>query len=190
MVDGEEFAREREAAFAPGERDDLSPTVRDEPRVLQLFDKVWEFLGVAAMVTVTVLIFLNASARYILSKSINWADEVVIGLIPWIAMIGLYLAIRRGSVIRIDYFFEKLPRSIRPGVTALTTFISAAAFLQLAVYSYQYLGFFGADLTPYLGIMRGWFTSSMFVGAIACGALFLIEGCRLVLRGGYKRRPE
>jgi TRAP-type C4-dicarboxylate transport system permease small subunit len=151
-------------------------------RVLRVVDAIWEAAGVAAMVTAMLLIFGNASARYLLAKSIPWADEVVIGLIPWIAMIGLYLSIRRGSVIRIEYFFQKLPESLRPAFVLFTTLLSAAAFVQLAFYSFQYVSFFGKDLTPYLGIMRGWFTSAMVFGAGATALLFAAQALAPLLR--------
>jgi TRAP-type C4-dicarboxylate transport system permease small subunit len=152
----------------------------DPPRpgatgILRAIDMVWEAAGALAMVTATLLVFANAVARYLLAKSIPWADEVVIGLIPWIAMIGLYISIRRGSVIRIEYFFLRLPARFRPTLVVATALLSAGAFVHLALYSLQYLSFFGRDLTPYLGIMRGWFAASLLVGAASVAALFLAQ---------------
>lgn len=149
---------------------------------MRVVDAVWEAAGVVAMVTATALIFCNAAARYLFAKSVPWADEVVIGLIPWIAMIGLYISIRRGSVIRIEYFFLKLPVSVRPPLVLFTTLVSAAAFVQLAVYSAQYISFFGRDLTPYLGLMRGWFTSALVVGAAATATLLVGQALAQALR--------
>ena len=38
-------------------------------------------------------VFVNAVMRYMLNTSIIWAEEVVLGLVPWLAMSGLFLAI-------------------------------------------------------------------------------------------------
>lgn len=165
----------------------LEPGALGTSRIMRIVDTAWEAAGAATMITATVLIFLNASARYLAAKSIPWADEVVIGLIPWIAMIGLYLSIRRGSVIRIEYFFLKLPAALRAPLVLFTTLVSAAAFVQLAVYSFQYVNFFGRDLTPYLGMMRGWFTSALLIGAVATVLLLLGQALMPTVRRRSRR---
>ena len=165
-------------AFNPQEEDldsDLHEYDPSAPRILRVIDGICEVMGVAAMLVVTGLIFVNALGRYLLSSPLNWADELVIALIPWLAMTGLFLSIRRGSVIRIEYFFNKLPARIQPAVTVFVTIVSAAALLQLAYYSFQYVSLFGRDLTPYLRLPRGYFTSAFLIGAGAAAIVFLFS---------------
>ncbi|NJO37853.1 MAG: TRAP transporter small permease [Rhizobiales bacterium] len=119
--------------------------------------------------------FLNAVGRYVFASAIVWAEELVIALIPWLAMTGVFLSVRRRGVIRIDYFVERLPGRVRVPVSVFASVLSAAAFVYLARYSLDYVTFFGGDLTTYLELPTGWFTSAMAIGAAASALAFIAE---------------
>ena len=87
--------------------------LRDPDEGLGLVDRavnrVAEIIGVSALAIIVLTIFANAVGRYAFNWSIIWAEELVLLLVPWLAMTGVFLSVRRGTMIRIEYFFEKLP---------------------------------------------------------------------------------
>ena len=137
-------------------------------------NKVAEVIGVSVLAAIVLLVFANAVGRYVAAAPILWADELVIAVIPWLAMSGVFLSVRRRHVIRLDYFVAGLSPQLRGPINIFVAVLSAAAFTGLAFYSFQYLSLFGADTTIYLHLPTGWFKSAMLIGASAAAIAFLV----------------
>lgn len=148
-----------------------------------IVNRLAEAIGVALLGGMVLLVFVNALMRYLLNTSIIWAEEIILGLIPWLAMAGLFLAIRRQTMIRIDYFFDSMPPATQRALTLIGQVWAAAVFGYVAITAISYLKLFGADLTPYLGIPKGIFAVALVVGAVAAIAAFLVALWRTA-RGG------
>ena len=88
---------------------------------------------------------------------------------------NLFLAIRRKTVIRIDYFFEKLPGHIKRPLNILSQLLCAAIFAYVAWLGFKHFLAFGHDTTPYLGLPVGIFTISTFFGGVFASIAFILE---------------
>jgi len=148
-----------------------------------------EVIGVAVLATVVVLIFANAAGRYLAAAPILWAEEIVIALIPWLAMCGVFLSVRRRQLISLDYFIAGLPTKTRSAVNLFVAVLSAATFVYLAYYGFQYVALFGADVTTYLQLPTGWFTSAMLIGAAAVALAFLVNAYRDLRQRRVREEP-
>jgi TRAP-type C4-dicarboxylate transport system permease small subunit len=144
----------------------------------RIVNKVAEVVGVAVLATIVLLVFANAVGRYLAASPIIWAEEVVIALIPWLAMTGVFLSVRRRQLINLEYFTANLPTKWRTPINLFVDIISAATFVHLAYYSFLYFSLFGNDVTTYLKLPTGWFTSAMLIGAVAVAVAFVINGYR------------
>lgn len=176
-----------ERVAAAGRRQELADPDHGLPRADVIVNRVAEALGVALLGSVVLIVFINALMRYLLDTSIIWAEEVILGLVPWLAMVGLFLAIRRQTTIRVEYFFERLPAPLKPGVLVLGQAWGAAVFLYLAWVSVSYLQLFGGDETPYLGLPKGIFSTALLIGGIAALAAFALEAWRVARRSRAAR---
>lgn len=144
-----------------------------------------EVLGVGVLATILALVFLNAVGRYSGQFILIWGDEMVISLLPWLGMLGMFLSIRRRQIIRIDFFVEKLPSPLRIATTFCITLLAAATFVYLAVISFEYVQFFGNDRTIYLQIRKGWFMAALVIGpALAAIAYLLLAWAQVRRRPG------
>ena len=173
-------AREDEQSLAKkisqvGRWQELSNPDQGLPFADRVVNKIAEVLGVLVLGSIVGIVFCNACMRYLLNTSIIWAEEVVINIIPWLAVIGLFLAIRRKTVIRIDYFFEKLPAYIKRPVNILSQILCAAIFAYVSYLGFQHFKVFGSDTTPYLGLPVGIFTISIFIGGVFASIAFILE---------------
>jgi TRAP-type C4-dicarboxylate transport system permease small subunit len=137
-------------------------------------NRVAEVIGVAMLAMIVLLVFGNAVGRYLAGAPIIWAEELVIAVIPWLAMSGVFLSIRRRQVIRLDYFVAGVPKYMRTAINVFVSVVSAAAFTGLAFYSFQFLSLFGGDTTVYLRLPTGWFKAAMLIGSIAAAVAFLV----------------
>ncbi len=175
-----------DATVAKGQTESLADQVGQLNQTLELtdpdakasaFDKVVnrvvEFVGVAVLATVAVLVFVNATGRYLFDSPVIWAEELVIALIPWLAMTGVFLSVRRRELIRLGYYSFGLPPHIRSIVDVFVGILSAATFVLVAFYSFEYLQLFGRDTTTYLKLPTGWFSAAMVLGAAAAAIAFL-----------------
>jgi len=161
---------------------ELSTTV-DETGIDKWINSVVEFFGVVVLLAITLLVFANAALRYTFNFGIIWADEVVIALVPWLAMLGMFLSVRRREIIRIGSLVDRLAPRSRRLLRIVTELASTAAFGYLTIMSFNYLLLFGSDRSVYLDLSAGWFTSAMFIGAGLVCLAFLAEAVSHFRRG-------
>ena len=151
--------------------------LRDPDEGLGLVDRavnrVAEIIGVSALALIVLTIFANAVGRYAFNWSIIWAEELVLLLVPWLAMTGVFLSVRRGTMIRIEYFFEKLPRALRRPLGPLGHLFSACVLTFVAGISVQFVLLFGFDRALYLEIPRLYSSSALVVGGFASALAFI-----------------
>lgn len=177
----------RTGAVAGDDSGDLADRIAEASRKQELRDpdeglgrlgrtvnRVAEIVGVAALGTIVAVIFANAVGRYAFNTSLIWAEELVLLLVPWLAMTGVFLSVRRGTMIRIDYFFGKLPRGIRRPLGPLGHLFSAIVLTFMAGISVEFILLFGGDRALYLEIPRGYSSAALVVGGIASAIAFLV----------------
>lgn len=137
-------------------------------------NRLVEFAGVCVLTSIVLLVFFNAAGRYTLGLTFIWADEVVLGLLPWLGMLGMFLSVRRRQIIRIEFFVKLFPPGMHTGMSILGSVIAAAAFVYLGIISIQYLQLFGGDRTIYLRLEKGWFMSAMVIGPALAAVAYVL----------------
>jgi TRAP-type C4-dicarboxylate transport system permease small subunit len=193
--------KERAKADGP-EDDDLSALVEQATREIELqdpdagasrFDRIVnrtaELFGVLLLVLLTGLVFLNAATRYLFKHSFIWGDELIIAIIPWVGMAGLFLAVRRRNVIRIDFFVDKFWPGPRRFLRLAGELVSAVVFIYLAWVSVEYVWRFGGDQLVYLRWPSGLFSSSFVIGPLLAALAYLITFWREA-RGEINSVPD
>ena len=164
-------------------RQELADPDRGLPVLDRAVNKFVEIIGGAVLCTIVGTIFVNAVSRYAFNYSFNWVEELVIYLTPWLAMTGLFLAIRRGTMIRIDYFYEKFAPEIRRPIAFLGNIVSVGLLLFLGGISFDYVTRFGGDLTVHMRFFKGFSTGALMVGGFGAGLAFLAILVREARRG-------
>lgn len=174
-----------------GETEDLGRKVDEAARQQDMYDldagaglvdriinRIAEVIGVGVLCIIVTLVFANAVGRYAAGAPLIWAEELVIALIPWLAMSGVFLSIRRRQVIRIDVFVHKLEPAVRDALGIFVSVLSAATFTALAYHAFSYVSLFGGDRTVYLKLPTGWFMSAMLIGAAGAALAFAFDAYR------------
>jgi TRAP-type C4-dicarboxylate transport system permease small subunit len=156
--------------------------LEDPDRGLPLADcivnRAVELVGVSLLAGILAIIFVNAVTRYALNYSFIWAEEVVIGLVPWLAVSGLFLSVRRRQMIRIEFFLDKFPPAGRRLLATLADLLGAVMLAWLAWLGFRYVAIFGGDPTPYLGLPKGLFTSALWLGPAVVALAFAVAAWR------------
>lgn len=165
--------------------------LRDPDEGLPLLDRAInrsvEIVGVSVLCAIVAVIFVNAVSRYTLSYSFIWAEEMVQMAMPWLAMTGVFLSVRRGSMIRIEFFFDKLPLALRGPVAKLGAAVNIAVLLFMGWVSFDFVRLFGGDVALYVELPMGWSTSALVFGSVGAAMAFLAEFYKEHLRRGGGR---
>ena len=143
------------------------------PAVERVINRAAEVLGVGLLGGILAIVFVNALIRYTLDTSFVWAEEVVISLVPWLAITGLFLSVRRRQMIRIEFFLDRFPPGSRAALAAFGQLLGAVMLAWLAWLGFNYVLTFGGDRTPYLALPKGLFTSALWLGAAAVALAFI-----------------
>jgi TRAP-type transport system small permease protein len=138
----------------------------------RVINRAVELLGVGLLGGIFAIVLANALSRYALNYSFVWAEEVVISLVPWLAVTGLFLSARRRQMIRIEFFVDKFPPAVRRTLAVLAELLGAAMLAWLAWLGFNYIATFGGDPTPYLALPKGLFTSALWLGSAAVALAF------------------
>ena len=164
-------------------RQELADPDRGLPFLDRAVNRFVELIGGGVLCTIVGTIFVNAVSRYAFNYSFNWVEELVIYLTPWLAMTGLFLAIRRGTMIRIDYFYEKFAPEIRRPIALLGNVVSVGMLSFLGGISFYYVTLFGGDLTVHMRFFKGFSTGALMVGGFGAALAFLVILVREARRG-------
>lgn len=141
----------------------------------RLVNRLVEIVGVTALVTIVGIVFSNATSRYLFGISFSWAEEMVQMIMPWLAMTGVFLSVRRGTMIKIDFFYEKIPVRYRGLVANAGYVVNIGVLLAMAWASLDFVRLFGGDVALYVQIPTGWSTSALVFGALGAAMAYMAE---------------
>lgn len=154
-------------------------------RLDRFLNRSVEAIGVLALSSIVLVVFMNASSRYLMNHSFTWAEEMVQMTMPWLAMSGVFLSMRRGTVIQIDFFFDKMPAWLQPFLARAGLAFNCAVLATLAYVSYDFVRLFGGDRTLYVGLPTGVSTSALMFGAAGVAMAYAAA-----LVGAFRRGPN
>ena len=138
-------------------------------------NRLVEAVGVSVLVMIVVVIFANAFSRYALNYSFSWAEELVQMSMPWLAVTGVFLSVRRGTMIKIDYFFEKIPERFQPAIAYFGFSLNILILMSMAIVSLEFVFLFGGDEALYVGLPTGFSTSALVWGMAGAAMAYFAE---------------
>lgn len=99
---------------------------------MKLIDKIEEYLCIACLAVMTVLVFANVLSRYVLHMSLSFSDEITTYLFVLLSMMGTAIAAKRRAHLGLSLLTDALPPSARRILAifsySVATVFSAALF--------------------------------------------------------------
>ncbi|MGH2450883.1 MAG: TRAP transporter small permease [Candidatus Limnocylindria bacterium] len=178
---GAEAEHVRDVAQAVGDAVKREADVRAEESsniVVRVIDHGIEAAAAALILGIAFLLFVNATGRYLLSQPILWAEEVATSMVIWVAMLGLYVALRRRELLTVRVLVQRLSPELQARWQVVVNLLGAVAFGYLAWLGADYVLSFGSDRTPFLRWPKAVFTSAIPIGAAVVALGLLAEGWR------------
>lgn len=81
-------------------------------------------------------LFANVICRYVFNYTLAWSEELVGIVIVYSTFVGTSVAIRQGSMIRIDALVQIFPR-LKPGLTVYSNFLMLIFAWMMVYYGFQ-----------------------------------------------------
>ena len=142
-------------------------------KALRFLTKIIEYFCAAAMIIMSVIVFIQAGYRYIIGKSFAWAEDLSILLMIWVTFLGGTLAIPKSQHSRIDFLVKKLPKKLQKIVWVVDYLICAAFVILLAIHSVQIVKAKWGLISPGFPVSSGLWPLAATVGG-GLMALYLI----------------
>ena len=144
-----------------------------------------------ALVTAAIIVITIASVfmRYLFSAPFAWTEEVCLAGFAWFTFMGAGSAIRKRSVVSLDFFYELMPNAAKKIVKVCTTLLCFVAYAFIIYYGFKILSTVKMTITPALRISYTWIYISIPVGG-AVSLLALLANLFDVLMGQDKEVSE
>jgi len=123
-------------------------------KVNTFLNKTEEIFCGLALLSTTIILFINVVLRYFFRSSTSWAEELIRYLMVWTAFIGSSICVRKGIHVGIDFFLQFIDESKKLIVARVINSICAVFSVLLTWYSWQIVSFnmSTGQVTPALGI--------------------------------------
>ncbi|MBM9512067.1 TRAP transporter small permease [Desulfogranum marinum] len=135
-------------------------------RLRWIAEHLEEVLGASLLAGMACLAFANVVTRYIFEYPLAFTEELEINALVWLTLFGTSSAFRRRRHLRMLFFQEKLPRSVRRRLNFVIGLAGASLFAFLGYLGYkQLLDERLLEITSEsLGLPQWWYTACIPIG--------------------------
>lgn len=102
-------------------------------RIIDIFDRVFQYILIFFMVEITLVISMSVVSRYFMNSPVYWAEEVTRYSFVWATFIGAACAYRQKELVSMSVVLNALSRINRKRVSLVLEII-VAVFLVLAIF--------------------------------------------------------
>lgn len=96
-----------------------------------------EVLGAVLLTVMACLAFANVVTRYVFHLPLAFTEEIEVNALVWLTLLGTSSAFKKGHHLRMLFFQEKLPDSVRRWLQRIIMLIGIALFAALGWLGYQ-----------------------------------------------------
>jgi len=162
-------SRQPHSTSGPHQSNRLSP--------LDLLGGAISNLGAVFLAAVTIVVLIGVVARYVLSISLPWAEEVARLLLVWLTFMGAAAATYKRTNIRVDTIYARFkPGPVRLGFEMLSIGLTIFALVVLAWASRSLLTGPSAEaISPGSGIEARWTRIALPIASVAMIVFLLAE---------------
>lgn len=144
-------------------------------RLARMISRTLEFIIVACLAIMAVLVFGNVVLRYVFNSGIAVSEELSRLLFVWLIFLGAILASRQHAHIGFDSLLHSLPRGLRKAVIVAMGLLMLAACAMFALGGWQQTVINLDNSYPVLGISYGWLYGVAIVFGVGNGISILLN---------------
>lgn len=94
-------------------------------KLLKFLDEhIEDYILVILMSTMTIVIFVQVIARYVLGNSLSWSEESARYMFVWLTYLSIPFAARQRKHVKIEAALYMFPKKVRPVIIIIGDIIS------------------------------------------------------------------
>jgi len=148
-------------------------------RLIDGFFRVLEFLVVACMVAMVVMVFGNVVLRYGFNSGITVSDEMSRYCFIWLTYIGAMVAMRDGAHLGVDTLIRRLPRLGKTICFVLNQLLMLFCNVLFFMGTFEMHELQRTNVSPVVGISMIWVYGIGYVVSVVMGIINLNKLWRL-----------
>lgn len=149
-------------------------------KAIDLFFKLLEFLVVACMVAMVVMVFGNVVLRYGFNSGITVSDEMSRYTFIWLTYIGAMIAMREREHLGVDTLVKHLPRAGKKACLFVSESLMLLTNVLFFVGTWKMHELQVSNISPVVGISMIWIYGIGYVVAVVMAIFNLSVLFRLV----------
>ncbi|HDZ46751.1 hypothetical protein LCGC14_0121480 [marine sediment metagenome] len=135
-------------------------------RVIDQFNRVVGWGLAFLLLTMTVLIFWQVFARFVVGKPLFFSDEIARFAMIWLTFIGAGYAYRKGALISVDILLEYSGPRFASVLRVLVVLCSALFALIIVKYGFDLVGRVASQTAPSTRVSMMWPYMAVPLGGI------------------------
>jgi len=136
------------------------------------------FIGIALSIIV-ILTFAQVISRYIFTFPISWSQEISTYLFIWMMLIGCSMGLRRGEIVSINFFVEKLSKKTASYINILNNCLLILFLVVGILANNRIIRHSQYQLSPILNIPMSWVSLSFTFSAIIMILYSILNICEI-----------
>lgn len=113
-----------------------------------VIEKILEWLSMAMLLAMVVIICYQVVMRYIFNHSPSWTEEIAILLMIWFGILAIPIGLKHNLHIGIEYVFRKFPLPMQYGISRGIYLLIAGFGLIMVVYGIELTKFMTMSTLP------------------------------------------
>lgn len=162
-------------AIAPTPSEILSEEITRRSKLRSSIEWLVETAAIALLVVLVGLVLANSLGRYLFAKPLPWTEEVVTALLMWLGALGITIGALKNELISCAIWTRHLTGISSHALAIVQSVFSIAVVAVVGVLAWRYLGIFGSDRTPILGISKSVAISGILATCIGLGIAFALN---------------
>jgi TRAP-type C4-dicarboxylate transport system permease small subunit len=148
-------------------------------KAIALFFKLLEFLVVACMVAMVIMVFGNVVLRYAFNSGITVSEEMSRYCFIWLTYIGAMVAMRDGAHLGVDTVIKSLPLRGKQACFALSQALMLFCNVLFLMGTYEMHNLQVTNVSPVVGISMIWVYGIGYVVSVVMGIFNVSKLIRL-----------
>ncbi|MGD9287103.1 MAG: TRAP transporter small permease [Desulfobacterales bacterium] len=121
-------------------------------RISDISNRITEGFLIIILTGMAVVVFLQVIFRYLLNLPLFWTEELARYCLVWASLLGSAVAVKRGQHIAVTILMDRLPASLRRGLTVFAL-IAVATILAIILWGgIQLVAITRAQISPALRV--------------------------------------
>lgn len=150
-------------------------------KAIALFFKLLEFLVVACMVAMVLMVFGNVVLRYAFNSGITVSEEMSRYCFIWLTYIGAMVAMRDGAHLGVDTLIKILPLAGKKVCFALSQGLMLFCNVLFLMGTYEMHNLQVTNVSPVVGISMIWVYGIGYVVSVVMGIFNVSKLIRLFM---------